>query len=275
MFRLTMLLAGVVALNAFQPAQAQDKSTGDPELDKLVRALQNRDARIRKVAVDELGKRGDAAKPAARPLCNTIFDPTPIVAKAALQAFEKVQPDLYKTVAKLALEGYPASDPKAAGEQAKGIEELGDMQQKALPAIDVLLLWLKKGDRGDNSAAALQISKACLAAIKKIKIDDDEVLKTYKALVLSKSAQAPVRVEILNDLDEWAGTDDAKKKQMVPILKSGLNDTALQLASAKVVGRYGPLAKEMIPTLKKLKASKNQEVRDAAEEALQQIDKGK
>jgi HEAT repeat protein len=275
MFRLTILLAGAVALCGVHSAWGQDKSTGDADLDRLVRLLKNNDLRIRKAAADELGRRGDAAKPAARPLCNTIFDPSPIVAKAALQAFEKVQPDLCKPVAKLALEGYPATDPKA-GEQAKGIEELGDLQQKALPTIDVLLLWLKKGDRGDNSNASLQISKACLAAIKKIKMDDDEVIKSYKTLVLSKSAQAPVRVEILNDLDEWAGTDDAKKKQIVPILKSGLNDTALQLASVRVAGRYGPLAKELIPTLKKLKANKNnQEVRDAAEEALQQIDKGK
>jgi hypothetical protein len=170
------------------------------------------------------------------------------------------------------VEGYPATEAKA-GEQAKAIEELGDLQQKALPTIDVLLLWLKKGDRGDTSSAALQISKACLAAIKKIKMDDDEVIKSYKMLVLSKTAQAPVRVEILNDLDEWAGTEEAKKKQIVPILKSGLNDTALQLASVKIAGRYGPLAKELIPTLKRLKASKNQEVRDAAEEALPQIDK--
>jgi len=95
------------------------------------------------------------------------------------------------------------------------------------------------------------------------------------AVALSKTAQTPVRVEILDNLDEWAGTDQAKKKQIVPILKSGLNDTALQLTSVKVVGRYGSLAKETIPTLKKLKASKNQEVRDAAEEALQQMDKGK
>jgi len=274
MFRLTILLAGAVALCGMPRAHGQDKSTGDADLDRIVRLLKNNDLRIRKAAADELGKRGDAAKAAARPLCNTIFDPSPIVAKAALQAFDRVQPDLSKTVAKLVLEGYPATDAKA-GEQAKGIEELGDMQQKAVPAIDVLLLWLKKGDRGDNSSAALQISKACLAAIKKIKIDDDEVIKAFKTLVLSKTAQAAVRVEILNDLDEWAGTDQAKKKQVVPILKSGLNDTALQLASVKILSRYGPLAKETIPTLKKLKLSKNQEVRDAAEEALQQFDKGK
>jgi len=274
MFRLTIFLASSIALCGIPCARGQDKSTGDADLDKLVRLLQNRDLRIRKAAVDELGKRGEAAKPAARPLCNTIFDPSPVVAKSALQAFEKVQPDLYKPVSKLALEGYPATE-KAAGEQAKGIEELGDMQQKALPTIDVLLLWLKKGDRGDNSSAALPISKACLAAIKKIKPDDDEVIKAFKTLVLSKTAQAPVRVEILNDLDEWAGTDEAKKKQIVPILKSGLNDNALQLASVKVVGRYGALAKELLPTLKKLKQSKNQEIRDAAEEALQQIEKAK
>jgi hypothetical protein len=275
MFRLTILLAGAVAISSMRSAQGQDKSTGDADLDRVVRLLKHSDLRIRKAAADELGKRGDAAKPAARPLCNTIFDPSPIVAKAALQALERVQPDLYKPIAKLALEGYPATDAKA-GEQAKGIEELGDMQQKALPTIDVLLVWLKKGDRGDNSSTALQISKACLAAIKKIKIDDDEVIKSYKTLVLSKTAQAPVRVEILNDLDEWAGTDEAKKKQIVPILKSALNDSVLQLASVKIVGRYGPLAKEAIPALKRLKANKNnQEVADAADEALQQIDKKK
>jgi hypothetical protein len=275
MFRLTVLLVGAVAFCDMHSAYGQEKSTGDADLDRLVRLLKNNDLRIRKAAADELGKRGDGAKAAARPLCNTIFDPSPLVAKAALQAFDKVQPDLSKSVAKLAVEGYPATDAKA-GEQAKVIDELGDMQQKALSAIDVLLHWLKKGDRGDNSGAALQISKACLAAIKKIKLDDEEVIKCYKALVLSKTAQPPVRVEILNDLDEWAGTDEARKKQLIPILKSGLSDAGLQLASVRVVGRYGTLAKELIPTLRKLKANKsNQELRDAAEEALQQIDKGK
>src|SRR5262249_25027578 len=85
MTRLTIVLAGVVAFCNLRGAWGQDKSTGDADLDRIVRLLKQNDGRSRKAAVDERAKRGEAAKAAARPLCNTIFDPSPIVAKAAFR----------------------------------------------------------------------------------------------------------------------------------------------------------------------------------------------
>src|SRR5262249_52329931 len=111
------LLALIMVLTAFliQPAlsaqdktaaKAGDKSQADadkpsPELLELVKKLKSKSAAEQIKTLQELGSRGEAAKPVAKNICETADKATAPVQKAVMEALSKVRPDLHKHVVQL------------------------------------------------------------------------------------------------------------------------------------------------------------------------------
>lgn len=129
--RYTLLMAGVLALgNA--GILAQDSNEAEAKLEKLVKDLRHKDAKVRLAAVKALGEMGEGATNAARPLCNLLLDPSPKVVAAVLEVIEKVRPDLHADLARLLLN-------KDLGSHIEAVSNLGRLGKQAEPAFDLLL----------------------------------------------------------------------------------------------------------------------------------------
>jgi HEAT repeat protein len=85
---------------------AADPSTETKaDVKALLAQLRSKDAGVRIRAVQALGEKGDDAKPAVRALCSATLDTSAKVKQAALEALEKVRPDLYKPLVVVLREG--------------------------------------------------------------------------------------------------------------------------------------------------------------------------
>ena len=218
-------------------------------------------------AIAALGEKGEAAAEAAGPLCDAMLSASPKVATAALQAIEKVRPDLYKPLTALLVDGSHEN-------QLKGTKELGLMGEKASPAINVLLANLRrelaKGPASKGQLSAMQTE--LFNAIRQIKPDDNETVKMYKTIAAASNKHILARVEAIAFLYSWAGDDAVRRQDIFPLIRAGLSDGQLQIQCIRCLGEYGELAKPCIPQLKQLKLSSNAAVRQAATAALDKIE---
>ena len=84
-----------------------------------------------------------------------------------------------------------------------------------------------------------------------------------------------VKILALKYLVEWAGTDQLKRKELIPLLKVGLGRSGgeLLMKSIEISGSYGELAADLLPLLKEHKLSSNAEIREAASKAVEKIAK--
>jgi HEAT repeat protein len=72
------------------------------------------------------------------------------------------------------------------------------------------------------------------------------------------------------------GKDNPKlRKALVPALLAGINDRDVRttLGAIRVLGEFGPGAKEAVPALKKAKLNPTQQIREAATAAIARIEK--
>lgn len=274
MIRSLLLVVGVFVLGSAAEgrarAKAADPKKEETETEKLAKDLRNKDARVRIKAAKGLGEKGSDAAPVARALCDAILDPSPQVAVAALEALEPVRADLYKPLSALLLDKQPEK-------QLKAVQELGLMGDKAAPVVNVLLVRLRNELATRNtkrlySRGLTEFEHALFAAVRQIKPDDGETVKLYRVMAGPANQDGYARLEALLFLSEWAGDDAARRKELLPLLKAGLDNAACQGACIKICGGYGALAKEFVPLLKKLKLAKDEATRTAAAEALDKIE---
>ncbi len=266
------LIALAVSVILWLPlVQAQEKSKDkeDDEIKNLVKELKNKNSKVRMKAAQDLGEKGEEAVSAAKPLCDALMDPSPRVATASLQALEKVSPDLYGPLSTMMLD-------KSTQKHLNAIKELGFLGEKASPAINVLLASLRKqlaarsSKRNYGGLTALEIE--LFAAIRQINPDDTETLKYYKLLAGSGNSASHARLEAILFLTKWAGDDQKKRKEILPFIRSGLDNNVCQLTCIDLAGSYGALAKDFLPLLKELKLSSNEAVRSAASRAYDRIE---
>jgi hypothetical protein len=122
---------------AAPPAVRKDEPGADADLAALRAALKSPQVAERVRALDELGKKGRKARPAARDICELfVADETPLVRQTALFALEKIHPALYKPLVVLAVEVDPGRHAAAALE----IGQLGTDGEAALPIVGAHLM---------------------------------------------------------------------------------------------------------------------------------------
>jgi HEAT repeat protein len=249
--------------------QEKKEEPADKELESLIRDLRSKDIGTRVNAVKKLAEKGEDAAPAARALCDAIGDSSPRVGMAALEAVEKVRPDLYKPLATMIVD-------EDERKQTRAIEELGLMGEKAAPCLGVIVTKLRKELAGRRGVFHRSTVDACFKAIRQIK-PDMEAIKFLK-LVAGSSTWGPSRrdaeprLAAIVLLDEWTEGDEAKRKAILPLVKGALDDKDCCIVCIRILGSYGRLAKDAVPQLKKLKLSSEEEVRDAAAAAIEKIE---
>ncbi|MCS6864261.1 MAG: hypothetical protein RMJ56_02905 [Gemmataceae bacterium] len=269
MIRPLMFLLGVMLLGCLSTVQAQDQPKIDPEIDKLIKALRDKSVEVSSKlrALKLLREKGETAADAATAICDAMLDRSLQVAKAALETLEKVRPDLYTHVSVLVLD-------QDYGKRLKAIRELGLLGERALPVTNLLLARLRSELAKDDYS---QFASAYFSALRQIKPDSEETIKLYKTIASSTSyrdgyyGKSP-RLEAIEFLVEWAGEETSRRKQLLPLLKSALNDRRCVIPCIRIIGDYGDLAKDFIPILKKFKFSSDEEVRKAAGEALDKLE---
>ena len=188
MFRPSLLVlaiaCGLATFAKPHAVGADDKI--DPEIEKLIKDMKNKDVKVRLKAADALRAKGEEAAPASKALCDALIDLSPKVNIAALEALEKVRPDLYKPLSTMLLDG---TRPK----QLEAVKELGLMGEKALPVTNVLLTRLRKELAGRTNRYRYGLSEFELAyftTIKLIKPNDPDTIKLYKSMASGANQDA-------------------------------------------------------------------------------------
>jgi HEAT repeat protein len=259
--------------SAFLPAVARgdskEKDEASPELAALIKNLHDKQSKVRIKAAEDIGKLGEEGAPAAKALCEAMMDRSPKVETAALDSLEKVRADLYKPLSTLVLDATPAK-------QLAAIKEIGLMGDKPGPAVNLLLTRLRselaKPQYALRGRGLSEISLAYFAAFRQIKPDEPEAIKLFKVMAGVSERDSYARLESLTFLEEWAGEDESKRKEILSLLNAGLDDAVCQLNCIQTVGGYGALAKDFVPKLKKLKLSSIEQIRDAAGAAADRIE---
>jgi HEAT repeat protein len=268
LFLASLVSFTLVCLPTATLAQDKDKDDVSPDLAALIKGLRNKQSKIRIKAAEDIGKLGEEAAPAAKPLCNAMMDGSAKVATAALDSLEKVRPDLYKPLSTLVLDSTPAK-------QLAAVKEIGLMGEKANPAMKLLLARLRtelSRPRSYNQRGLSEMSLAYFAAIRQIKPDDAETVKLFRVMAGLSDRDSYARLESLIFLEDWAGEDESKRKEVLSLLNVGLDDAVCQLNCIQTAGGYGVLAKDFVPKLKKLKLSSLEQIRDAAGVAADKIE---
>ena len=263
------------------PAKAKDAAApkvDNPELAKLAKNLKSHDPKVRLKAVESAGKLGDAAKPVTTELCDLIQDANGPVAAAALVALETVRPDLYKPLAKVVLD----RDEKV---QLLGLQQLTALGRQASPTARLLHSGLRR--RLDESTASpYALSPQIYEALKAMGADDAETLSLMRAIatpggvktILGGFGKKPTasanhhRYAALDYLASWAGKDEIRRRAVIPLVVSGFDNDVTILGCIALVGQYGRLSKDVLPTLKQLKLSGTASVREAATKAVDAIE---
>jgi HEAT repeat protein len=254
---------------------AQPKGKGDTEsaIDKLAEDLRNPNPNVRLKAVQKLGQLEGADKDrVSMLLCDAILDPVPTISKTALQLLENVYPELYKYIVVIVLD-------KSSSNKIRAIRGLSKMGTKARPATRLLHKVI--------SSSILEHDlplDASLNALRQMEAYDLETLNLMKNIIFT--VQIPYRGEkkyirdedkilALEYLVEWAGTDQLKRKELIPLLKVGLGRSGgeLLMKSIEISGSYGELAADLLPLLKGHKLSSDARIREAASKAVEKIEK--
>jgi hypothetical protein len=259
-----------LCLTAFVFVLAPCQGRADDEIDNLVKNLRSKDPKIRIGAAEGLMKKGEEASAAAPALCDALLDPSSQVGLAALAAIEKVRPDLYKPLTKIVLERFLSL-------KIGAVRELGLMRQKALPTINVLLTVLRKelAVKTPTQLGFSEQTRELYAVIRQISPDDLESIKMMTVMAGASSRGMYARTQAIGFLNDWAAADTVKRKEVLPIVKAGLDDQICQASCIMIAGSYGLLATECLPILKVLKLSQFEQTRNLATEAVDKIENAK
>lgn len=245
-------------------ADQKDEKKGDNKeaIARLAKDFKSSVPRGKLIIIEKLAELGEGA---ARPLCDAMLDKDDKVAKAALVALEKAHPALYKPVVKLVID-----DQKKI--RAKALEEFSAMGADALPALGLLVARTRTAlAEAKKDQQFVEVVKAYGKTLSVIGPEERETVEVFKDTMESPVVQ--IRDAGLQWLVAWAGDSEARRKEVLPFLKTGIaRPGAEAIPYIKAAGQFKGLSREMLPALKKLKLSGLAAVRDAATEAVEAIE---
>ena len=229
-----------------QPKEKQPKEDLPPEIKALIAKLRGGSNEEKIAAGEGLGAQGQKAKGASRALCEAATNPGKDVSRSALQALEKVNPDLYEPVFTLVVDGQAANHRKA-------IASLRKQKEKAKPTMPVLLHNAKKcltdfeeamrtgrGSIGWQTNTLQLVTIDLLRSLPEIAPEDPNAL-----LVISQAAgmkqlrfdgqalpvAGPFRSAAVPLLGTVAEKSPALRKQITPVLTPLLDESVKRLGS--------------------------------------------
>lgn len=266
--RTLLILLSVTTLVSAQPAKSPMSDAPDERVALLVKYLRSTDASIRVKAANSLRQVGPAAAAqAGSALCQATFDTSPQVRQAALEAIEKVLPKLYKPVSTILID----SD---AAKRTAAFDELKKMGGDAEPVAPLLAGMIRRDAFRQGEGASLNVTQ-CISILGETNTKNPEVFKVLADQAAFARMENARKQAILTALQSLTDDDAALRKQVYGLFRASMTDTNAEIALLAIrhVATYGGEAKEALPVLKKIKLSGNAQIRDAASEAVEAIEK--
>lgn len=259
-FALVLFAGGVSTVGFARPADEETIKT-------LARDLKSKETATRLRAAEGLRKLGPKAAEAAKELCDATLDPSNQVSDAAFDALGTVRPDLAKSL-RIVLRDTNDRTRIAA------IKDLANLGADAEPTVHVLVQTLATSVAKDKTGRPFVYAadEQVFTAVVKIGLEDAEAVKLLKAIAGRDTRSILYRQRALEVLMDWAVGDDDRKKEMLPLLKLGLETPGLEAACCGHAARYGALAKDLVPVMKPLAFGRTDTIRNAAVKAIDTIE---
>lgn len=280
-----MITLGLHGMRGSAQEKQQKPDRVKLDVEKFIKDLKNPDAKIRTNAAKSLMALGTEANAASAALCSATLDKSAQVRRAALEALEKVNPELYPLISTIVLDD-------DFHKRLSAIETLAKMGEDALPAVDFLISKFSVESSGEGPFRGLVDSdawrgyadgggllfsrwtsfpSAYYATLVTVAPEDERVIKLNKKLAAERRGYGYMTA--LRFLYyRWAGEDETKRKEVYRLLKAAFSESRPSIEIIDMIGSYGALAKDFVPTLKRLKLSSSSEVREAAAKALEMIE---
>jgi HEAT repeat protein len=289
MFYRPLCIALLMATLSPIQLSAQEKKV-DPKVAALIKALRGKTTTDKVKAAEGLEKLGPEARDATRAICDAVLDPSRKVRNAALNALEKINPDLHEVVAPLALDENPSNRLDAVeriqkmganGKPATSLviasygnparpTEIGSLEeqfkQQAIDTliavgpedkevVDALIFWLL----ADQDS---RMRDRCAEVLPQTHIPK----RTVPALLKAMSAGI-VRLPAVEALGEIGADAKTSVKALANVMVTD-PDAAVRLGAIRALERIDPGAKDFLKALEKSKFDPDAAVRKASEEAL-------
>jgi hypothetical protein len=278
------------------PKEPSPPPTKDQTLSALILDLQGKNDKDCIRAARSLARLGEAGRPAARALCAAALDRSDDVRQAALEALEKVHPRLYQPVLTLLVDRDQQNHTLACNK----LVSLGRQASEGAPVLRAYILHHCSEHRPINRFPTdlhlftirqhSHLAASGVQALLKVAPNEDETIDLFISLSTLNNWNQPlrnlaaeVRPSATQSLGEIAKAYPDKRKKIVSALANATDvkmtpnqntsDHQNTLLAVKALGQLGADAADAIPTLKKLKLHSSQQIRQAASEALDKIEK--
>jgi len=255
----SVCLAFFLGASLFVRVYGQEKKI-DPKVASLIKALKGKTTTDRVKAAESLGKLGPEAHDATRAICETVLDRQQKVRNAALNALEKINPDLHQAVTPLVLD----ENFRNRLDALEQIKKMGEEGRPATPVVIASMNSLRPVFIGSEFKADLLID-----TLMAIAPEDKEVVDALITWLLTElDATTIVRcAEVLPQTHS--------PKKAVPALLKSMSTRGGYSAAIQALGEIGPDAKAAVkPLANIILTNANPELRVAAITALRRIDPG-
>jgi hypothetical protein len=242
------------------------RAADEEEIKTLARDLKSGNTETKMLAAAKLGQLGPKAADAAKELCDALLDPNPKISESALHALSRVRPDIAKPLL-MVLRG-------ADQNRISALKELAELGGEAEPATYALVRTLASSVAKDKTGRQFVYAadEQIFATVLKIGLEDSEAVKLLKGIAGRDTKSVAYRARALEVLMDWAVGDDDRKKEMLALLKIGLETPGLEAACCAHAARYGALAKDLLPLNKPLVFGRTEVIREAATKAIDTIE---
>jgi HEAT repeat protein len=269
------------SLAAIRKALGQDDNDkgGPPEkLANLIKDLKDPSAEKRMQAVDRIGATGADGIIASEALIQLLVEEKVEANQhAALDALEKVNPQLHKPILIIMVEKDPDS-------KAQAVDSLGELGKVAKPAVPLLLKYYasltgkdrRRLDIAPGELGHFSFKETALIALRQIDGESEAFHDLLLNAVSEDMSRGPLgqtnfRPSAILMVVLAIKENKLDAKRATKALMSAMNDRQMQILAIQQIGLIGPDAKEAIPVLMKLKFDPDMMTREAAIDALKKI----
>jgi len=236
-----------------QPLEDTSLKASEALVAPLIKDLKHQRVADRLKAIGAVAQLGPRGKAASRALCESLLDSNTRVRLAAAEALDRVNPALHRLV-------IPIMVDKELENRLECARKIGELGPEGKPAVPVVV-YFKQQYRGGG------LTVEVLAAI----APDDKAVTAKVAAWLTSDNDPYVRLAAVKVLPHMAGAKD-HVRALVQVLRGDAVD-AVRAAAASALGDLGADTKDADRLLRMAKTDASAQVREAAERALEKMQK--
>jgi len=254
-----------VAKKSIESIQIAAKG-GNPALVEIAKWLKSKQQSERVKATLALGKLGAEGKELSTALIESMIERWPTNKEDFFDALEKINPAIHKPVLTLLID-------QAFIPRREALENIEKLSLEGKPTLPVLLLLHQAGQlaSGKNAGYEIQyLAGKALVVMSRIAPQDKAVIQAVITLISTNPRLPTRRGDDLSPI-ELAIEMKIDPKILVPALLAALGNQQARYSAIVALGKVGPEAKSGIPALNKFRFDSDQQIRDAAMEALKKI----